>query len=267
MQLRVLGAHNFESRDTRMASYLVDGVMALDAGSLTRALTFEEQKQVRGIILSHRHFDHIRDLLPLGLVVLNAGVTVDVYGIKDTIDFVLSNLLDTRICPDFTKEPTPDKPAFRFHVVDFYEEVKVLGYDAMAVPVPHSVPAAGFQVSSGGLKLFYTGDVGRGLSGVWEHVSPDVLLVEVTYGNDNQAAADDFGHLTPALLAESLNDFEAKLGYLPEVVVSHINPPWEGAVRTELKELSRQLGIEIKVAESDMTMRLGGARGPSKMAR
>ena len=64
MQLRVLGAHNMESRDTRMECHLIDGVLALDAGSLARALSFEEQRGVRAVLLTHRHFDHIKDLLP-----------------------------------------------------------------------------------------------------------------------------------------------------------------------------------------------------------
>ena len=42
MELRVLGAHNMESNHTRMESHLIDGVLALDAGSITRALSFDE---------------------------------------------------------------------------------------------------------------------------------------------------------------------------------------------------------------------------------
>ena len=257
MRLRILGAHNFESRDTRMSSYLIDGTLALDAGSLTRSLTFDQQKELRGIILSHRHFDHTRDLLPLGLALFRGGDhTVDIYGIEDTIDFVVSNLLDTRNCPDFTKVPSADRPAFRFHVVEFHQEFEVLDYTVMAVPVPHAVPAAGFLVSSGGVKLFYTGDTGRGFNDALNHVSPDVLLTEVTYGNDNGSLADELGHLTPALLGEALADFKAELGYLPTVIASHMNPPWEQAVRVELKELSVQLGIDILVSEPELSLNL-----------
>jgi ribonuclease BN (tRNA processing enzyme) len=260
MELRVLGTHNFESKDTRMCSYLIDGVLALDAGSLSRALTFDQQRHIRAILLSHRHFDHTFDLLPLGLVCRNSGVTVDVYGIDDTIDFVVSHLLDTRYYPDFTKIPSPDKPTYRFHVVEFHKEFKVLDYTAMAVPVRHSAPAAGFQVSSGGAKLFYTGDTGEGLSNIWRHVSPDVLLTEVTFGNGDDRAAE-FGHLTPALLAEELAEFKAQRGYFPRVIASHFFPPSEEAVRTGLKEVASRLGIDIAVAEADQTLKLASLDG------
>ena len=42
MELRILGSHNMERRDTRFQTHLIDGILALDAGGLTRSLTFEE---------------------------------------------------------------------------------------------------------------------------------------------------------------------------------------------------------------------------------
>ena len=253
MELRVLGAHNLESRDTRMESHLIDGMLALDAGGMTRALTFEEQRAIRAIILSHRHFDHVRDLLPLGLAVLATGVTIEVYAIQDTVDFVMEKLLDGSLYPNFVNPPPPQNPTFHLNVVEFYKEFKVLDYTAMAVPVPHAVPAAGFQVSSRDVKLFYTGDAGKGVADEWEHVSPDVLLTEVTFGNENEEVAHRTGHLTPALLEEALAIFKQKKGYLPKIITSHINPPWESAIREELKVLSERIGVEIEVSHEDMT--------------
>ena len=94
MELRILGAHNMESKDTRMASHLIDGVLAIDAGGLTGALSFEEQQGIRAVILSYRHFDHVRDVIPLGATLRGMGGTVEIYAIKDTIDFVADKLLD-----------------------------------------------------------------------------------------------------------------------------------------------------------------------------
>ncbi len=256
MHLRILGTHNFESRDTRMAGYVIDDVLALDAGSLTRSLTFDQQRQLRAIILSHSHLDHTRDLWPLGLYAWGQGITIDVYGIQDTIDYVVTHLLHTHNNPDFREVPSPENPVYRFHVVEYHEEFEVLDYTAVAVPVPHLVPAAGYQIASDSVKLFYTGDTGKDIGETWDHVSPDVLLTEVTYGNENESLAIEVGHLTPAHVGEILSGFRSKLGYLPIVIASHINPPWEEAVRRELKDVSRELGIEIIVSEPDQTMNL-----------
>ena len=67
MRVRVLGAHQLETRDTRLTSFLIDGVLAVDAGSLTSGLTLEEQESVEAILITHHHFDHCRDLLTFGL--------------------------------------------------------------------------------------------------------------------------------------------------------------------------------------------------------
>jgi ribonuclease BN (tRNA processing enzyme) len=254
MELRVLGAHNMESRETRLESHLIDGVLALDAGCLTRALTFEEQTRLRAVILSHRHLDHVRDLPLLGLTLRTAGVSIEVYGIQDTVDFVRAKLMDGVLYPDFTRTPAPENPTIRFNVVEFYRAFDVLGYTVVAVPVPHAVPAAGFQISAGDARLFYTGDAGKGLDEAWKHVSPNVLLTEVTFGNQNEPRAIQAGHLTPALLREALLSFKMRNGYLPRVIVAHTNPPWEAAVRTELQALSAELGADILVSHADMTV-------------
>lgn len=256
MQLRVLGAHNVETRHTRMESHLVDGALALDAGSLTRSLTQDELRGIRAIILSHRHFDHVKDLLPLGIAIRNEGVTIDVYAIQDTVEAVTDTLMNGRLFPDFLSSPSEDAPTFRMHSVEFYEPFNVLGYEAIAAPVPHSVPAAGFQVADANVSLFYTGDTGRGLAAAWEHVAPDVLLTEVTFGNENEAGARAAGHLTPKLLMDELDKFHQIHGRMPQIVVSHINPAWEGAVRRELADITKATGQEFIIAEADMTIEL-----------
>ncbi len=256
MRLRVLGAHNMESRHTRLSSYVVDDVLALDLGSFSRALGFEEQRRLKAVLLSHRHYDHVRDLPPLGLALQGNGDTVNVYAIQDTVDHVRASLFQGKLYPDFTSIPTPEHPTFRFHAVGLGQEFRVLDYQVTAVPVPHSVPAVGFQVSSGGRKLFYTGDAGRGLAEAWQYASPDVLLTEVTYGSENEARAIATGHMTPAFLEEALAEFRARRGYLPRVVVTHINPPWEQAVRREMEGLGRRMPVEVLVAEADMVIEI-----------
>ena len=252
MQLRVLGAHNMESNETRLASYLMDGVLALDAGGLTRSLSFPEQKSIKAIILSHRHFDHVRDLLPLGLFMRNAGLSIDLHAMADTAEFLTSNLFNGSLYPNFLKSTGAKNPVYRFKVFEFHKEFKVLDYTVVAVPVPHAVPAAGVFLHKDDRGLFYTGDTGRGFNSAWKHIAPDTLLTEVTFGNENKSAAHASGHLTPSILEQELRDFHDKLGYFPKVVVSHMSPLWEEDILTELKQVSDRLGIEIIISYQDM---------------
>ena len=183
MELRILGSHNMESRDTRFETYLIDGILALDAGGLTRSLTFEEQENIQAIVLTHPHFDHIRDLLPFGLTMCDSGVTVDVYGIKDTLDLVAEKVMEGSLYPPFLEFPSPETPIYSMHEIEPLKDFQVLDYTVKAVPVPHAMPAVGFMISIDDVSVFYTGDAGRGVSDAWQHAALDVLLTEVTFRN------------------------------------------------------------------------------------
>ena len=62
MRIEVLGSYGGESLDCRMTCLLINGRVALDAGSLTQALSIERQQQVEAIVLTHSHMDHTTSL-------------------------------------------------------------------------------------------------------------------------------------------------------------------------------------------------------------
>jgi len=52
VKIKVLGAHNAESKHTRLTSLLIDDILAVDAGNLTSDLSFSEQGKIKAILLS-----------------------------------------------------------------------------------------------------------------------------------------------------------------------------------------------------------------------
>ena len=96
MIIRLTGAHNAESAATRLAGIVIDGRVALDAGSLTRSLILEELQDLRHVFLTHRHYDHIRDLPALAYATPLAG-TLHVYGLTDTLDALSAHLMNNVI--------------------------------------------------------------------------------------------------------------------------------------------------------------------------
>ena len=247
MKLRALGVHNMESSETLLPSYLVDGVLALDAGSLTRSLAFDEQCAIGAVLLTHGHNDHVRDLPALRHNLASAGRSVDVYGLPETI---------SHICGRYLPDGGVGNGAVRPVRIDSAESLPVGAHTVRAVRMRHGVPCAGYEVSDGEVRLFYTGDTGSGLGAVWRSVEPDVLLTEVTYGNDNTEAALRQGHLTPGLLDAELAEFRSVRGYLPRVIVTHMNPPWEDAIRGEIEVLARSIDTDVTVASPGSTFRI-----------
>ena len=149
MKIRVLGAHNMETAQTRHTCFLVDDSLAIDAGSLMTALTSHEKNRLRAILLTHRHFDHVRDLPSLGLQTMDNGVTVDLYGLPDTLDAISTRLMDGLLYPNFTVRPTPECPKYRMRPIAPGRAFNVCGLGVLPLSVPHGAPAVGFVVRKG----------------------------------------------------------------------------------------------------------------------
>ena len=254
MELRVLGAHNQESRTTRLVSLLVDGVLALDAGALTSTLTLPEQRRIEALLLTHRHYDHIRDLPVLALNTLDCGTTPPVYAPDDAIPHLQDRLMDGALYPAFTRRPTPEAPRLRLRTAWPLVEERVAGYRVLPVSVPHGAPALGYQVESPeGRRLFYSGDASAGLSRAWEALDPHLMALEVTWPNrmEDQAMGR---HLTPSMLRRELEAYQAQKGALPPILAVHLNPECESEIRRELAEVSRALHADITPAEEGMVL-------------
>jgi len=257
MELRILGAHNVESRDTRLSSLLIDGVLAVDAGGLTSTLSLEEQAGVKAILLSHYHYDHIRDVAAIGLNNSYSLATTGVYASADTLDVLSRHLINGVLYPRFVDTPFPDRPALRLFPLEPYGAEDIEGYRVLPLPVPHSVPAVGFEIRSpDGKSLFYGGDSGPGCASVWQKVSPQLMVLDVTMPNMLEDYAPRAGHLTPRLLAEELEQFARAKGYLPRIVLVHLSPYYEERIREEVAEFAERLGASITLGWEGMGVEL-----------
>ena len=251
MKIRVLGAHNMETSQTKHTCFLVDDSLAIDAGSLMTALTSNEKNRLGAILLTHRHFDHVRDLPSLGLQTMDNGATVDLYGLPDTLDAVSTRLMDGLLYPNFTVRPTPECPKYRLRPIAPGRAFNVCGIEVLPLSVPHGAPAVGFVVRKGSATAAFTGDTGGGLLPFLAHSSPpEVFFVEVTFSNGGDARARASRHLTPFLLCEELEEARKQGLSLPQIVAVHRDPSHEQAILQELAEVSKKLNITITPAHA-----------------
>ena len=256
MEIRILGAHNVESASTRLTSLLIDGVLAVDVGALTSSLSFSEQEKVSSILLTHSHYDHIRDVAAVALNTSYLRKTVKVYSTSSTLDALSNHVFNDIIYPDFTRRPT-ERPALKFQPLEPYKAAQVEGYRVVALPVKHAVTAVGYEVTSAeGKSFFFSGDTGPGLSSCWQYVTPQLLIIDVTMSNGLEQHAIPAGHLTPALLSEELLEFKKVKGYLPPVVIIHVSAMFEPQIKREAAQLAQDLGAKITVGHEGMRLRL-----------
>ncbi len=255
MEIRILGAHNVESATSRMMCLLVDSILAVDAGALTSGLTLSEQERLKSILLTHRHYDHVRDIAAIGINMSFFEKNVRVYAQSDTLEAVSEHFLNGVIYPDFTKIPSAN-PALTFCPLEPHRQLEIDGYTVLAVPTKHPA-TVGYQITSGeGRSFFYTGDTGPGLVSCWEHVSPQLLLIDVTLPNRLEEHAVSSNHLTPRLFGEELVLFRNAKGYLPTVVPVHVSPQFEDEIRGEVERVARELDVDISLAQDGMRLTL-----------
>jgi ribonuclease BN (tRNA processing enzyme) len=256
MKTQILGAHNIESRESRFISLLIDDVLALDAGALTSSLSRAAQRKLKAVLLSHQHYDHIRDVPSLGINFYLFEDTLDIFATQATYEVMQSHLLNDVVYPNYMTKP-PQKPSLRFREIEAGKEVTIAGYTVLPVTVNHAVPTVGYQVTSAdGKKVFYTADTGPGLAEVWRQVSPDLLVIEVTAPNGWRDFALKTGHLTPELLQPELESFQEIKGYLPQIVLVHMNPIDETEIKEEIAAVAGALKTTIRFGHEGMILRL-----------
>ena len=256
MKIRFLGVHNCESQNTKLTSLLIDDILVVDAGGLTSSLSFTAQQKLKAILLTHQHYDHIRDVPAIVFNFAMANAAIDIYSILPVYEILNTNLLNGKVYPKFLGWPQ-ENPKINFTVVEPYQTEQIKGYSILPIPVNHSVPTVGYQITSpDGKVVFYTGDTGPDLAGCWECIAPQLLIIEASAPDRFEAFYKKRGHLTPTLLKQELTSFRELKGYLPQVVIVHLNPGLEEETKAEIAAVAEDLNHPISIGYEGMELRL-----------
>ncbi|BDU75359.1 MBL fold metallo-hydrolase [Mesoterricola sediminis] len=237
MELRVLGCSGGEAEGHRLTGLLVDGVVAIDAGSLTQALTLEEQVGIRQIFITHSHLDHICTLpFYTKNIFGHTDVPVEIHALPETLDALRRHLFNDEIWPDFSVIPSPDNPIIRFSEIEPGRVYEVEGLRVTPVPVNHLVPTVGYLVEDGRSAFAFTSDTAE-TDRIYAaaNAAPDLRLfiTECSFPNAQDWLADASKHLTPRKLAREL----AKLRRDVPVGIYHLTPGDRAVMLPELEAL------------------------------
>jgi 3',5'-cyclic-nucleotide phosphodiesterase len=246
VDLRVIGCHGGETPKHRTSAFVVDGSIAIDAGSLTSGLDLKDQAALKAVLVSHAHLDHIRDLATIAdnRAQLEAE-PLTIAATLPTISALKEHFFNNVLWPDFSRLPTVRHPSIRYLELRPEKPTNVAGFEVRAIPVDHTIDCCGFIVQSERGALGYSGDTGPTerlwqVLGATEHLK--ALLMEVSFPNDQARLARVAGHHTPETLARDL----AKLAGARElpVLLYHIKPTFQARVE---RECARLRGLNLTV--------------------
>jgi ribonuclease BN (tRNA processing enzyme) len=240
MKIKVLGCSGAEFPGHRPPSFLLNGRILFDTGSLTNALDAKGQRKIKYIFITHSHLDHTLGIpfLADNLIFGKKRHRVNVVSIPPVIRAIRKSLLDGSIWPDFTVIPNTHAAILNLIELRPGHSIKVEGMTITSYPVNHSVPATGFLVENGrGRRFFYTGDTGPS-DETWKKIGNKeihCLIIETSFPNRMQEIAIRTGHLTARLLKEELS----KIIIPPErIYITHPKPQYFGLIQSEIKRLN-----------------------------
>lgn len=218
---------------------VIDDRVAVDAGSLAFACSDTQRKQIRDVIISHVHLDHIAGLPPFIDDLYSTLVgPVRIHGTAGMIDALETHIFNWTIYPRFSELTNAHGKVLEYLTFTGGREFSCEHLSVTPIAVNHVPESMGFIVSDGNVSVGITGDTAH-TEDVWEQLSERsdlaAVFVECAFPDELAGLAAASYHLTPAGLAEELKKF--KRSGVPIYVVN-IKPMFRERVIAELTNLS-----------------------------
>ncbi|HEY6334193.1 MAG TPA: 3',5'-cyclic-nucleotide phosphodiesterase [Blastocatellia bacterium] len=253
MKIRLLPSTvGADQRPQLLTTFVVDGSIAIDAGSIAVSLTVPELRAIKHVVVTHSHSDHTA-LLPIFIAEAFVELTepIIVYATDETITDLRNFVFNDHIWPDFERITMPgsDRPSLEFRVLRPGQKITLGHLTITPIPVNHTVPCVGLLVEDAGASVIFTSDTYT-TDEIWHRASTvdnlRAIYVDVSYPNEMEPLAEASRHFTPQSLAADLK----KLNRNVEIFAVHIKPTNREAVVRQLHQLGDP---RISVALADRT--------------
>lgn len=217
-------------------SFLLNGNILIDAGTITTLLSVEEQCNISYIFVTHAHLDHVRDIMFLADNVgyLQRERPLAIYGTPYTIDALKTHLFNGIIWPDFSSLPSSEKPVLKFETIVPGEKVRLGDLDVTAIMVHHVVETVGYAIESKEGSVVFIGDTGP-TDEVWDIAGRlndlKAVFIETSLPDSLNDVADITGHLTPSTLEQELKKLNTGN---PDIYLYHMKLQHEKSIQAEI---------------------------------
>lgn len=230
-----------------LMSIIIDDRVAIDAGSLAFSCTDLQRRQVRDIILTHTHLDHIAGL-PLFIDDLFATLTepIRVHATREVIEILERDIFNWAVYPKFSELMNKAGRVVEYREFKQGNEFATQHLSVKSVAVNHKVGASGFVISDGKVSVGITGDTAE-TNDIWATFNSlsnlKAVLVECAFPDEMGDLATVSNHLTPKKLERELEKFENKDC---EIYAINIKPMYRDTI---LKQIGKLGTNRIKIFE------------------
>ncbi|HMJ08907.1 MAG TPA: 3',5'-cyclic-nucleotide phosphodiesterase [Pyrinomonadaceae bacterium] len=222
-----------------LTSFIVDDRVAIDAGSLGFAVSERQRENVRDVLLTHAHLDHIAGL-PLFIDDLFSVLTepIRIHATDLVINVLERDIFNWSVYPRFSELSNANGAVIEYHPIAPAAETQIAHLSIRPIDVNHQVPSTGFIVSDGNSLIAISGDTAE-MDGFWEASNSagklNALLVECAFPNELEDLALSSCHMTPDRLARELSKFDG--GDCP-IYVINMKPMYRDRTIEQLNALA-----------------------------
>jgi cAMP phosphodiesterase len=237
MEIKVLGCYGGMDGRHGLTSLLVNDVLAVDAGAITDALSFEEQRRITDVIITHSHLDHTSSL---PFLIDNTFGTQErplrIFGHTSVLNDLRKHVFNDVSWPDFSRLPSPDKPTMEYVELPVGRMTRIGLLEVTPVWVNHLVPTTGLIITENGRSWVHSSDTAD-TTEIWERTNkladPRLIFLECSYPNRFAELAEASKHLTPEGVGRQL----ARLKRRIPVRIYHVKPSYLDEIVKELQDL------------------------------
>ncbi len=218
-------------------TYLINGTVAIDAGSLGLLGTIDQQARVKHIFLSHIHIDHVSSLGPfVDAVYDGSGDCVTVYANAYTLECLRNDYFNNRLYPDFFKISTFRPPYIKVVELTSGVPIEVEGLRITPITVNHVVPTLGYIIEDNNSAVVFPSDTAP-TEEIWARAHGCrhelTVFLECTFPESMGWLAELAKHLTPSLYVKEMK----KLGRDARFITIHMHPRHRPLIVKELLAL------------------------------
>jgi ribonuclease BN (tRNA processing enzyme) len=223
--------------EQHLTTLVIDGRVALDAGSL--ALSGNAFHNIRDIIITHPHLDHIASL-PIFIDDLFGELEqpVRVHTTPQIRDTLEANIFNWTVYPRFSELKNQYGPVMQYVLLPQGEPTRIAHLQVTAVPVNHSIPTFGMILDDGTTVTVFSSDTGV-TEELWHtanaHRRVDAVILECSFPTALAQLADNSGHLTPDSLVGELSKLRQRDF---AVFAMHLKPAYRNEIMPQLAALN-----------------------------
>jgi len=241
MNINILGCYGNIIGEYRSTAFLINGSILLDAGTVTEALNENQLKNIKQIIVTHTHIDHIKGIFPfVDELVMLGDYVVDLISVKQILEIISQDLFNNRIWPDLTMIPSEKKAFLKLREIQLEKTTQIDSLNIKPILMTHTVYTVGYIVREADRGFMFTADTGptkRFWEVAREEKGIEFIIADVSFPDRLEKFAKISGHMTLSMLLEHLDRY--KLNDRP-IYITHMKPIFKDEILEELKKAKRE---------------------------